>query len=162
MCPCIYGCSWSAADHRQPGTHGIGADRLMDQGGQHAASWTATLAVRISNKERVSTFLNKKNYLELAGLFFKCWTFFFLASYSTLFLKKISYTIFIDSYIPKPLEAVALAPHLVITVPEASLSGDFMSLFAIHLDFRNNAEEFYPHETLSISMKHLSSLSSLI
>jgi hypothetical protein len=40
----------------------------------------------------------------------------------------------------------------------SSLSGDFMLLFSTHLDFRNSAEEFYLHETLSAPMKLLSSL----
>jgi hypothetical protein len=38
------------------------------------------------------------------------------------------------------------------------LSGDFMSLFPVHLDFRNGAEEFHPHESLSTPIKLLSSL----
>jgi hypothetical protein len=37
-----------------------------------------------------------------------------------------------------------------------------MSLFPTHLDFGNSTQEFHPHETLSASMKLLSSLSSLI
>jgi hypothetical protein len=45
---------------------------------------------------------------------------------------------------------------------KASLSGDFMSLFLIHPDFEISAEEFHPHETLSIPMKLLSHISSLI
>jgi hypothetical protein len=45
---------------------------------------------------------------------------------------------------------------------KASLSGDFTSPFPTHSDFRNSAEEFYPHETLSTPIKLLSSLSSLI
>jgi hypothetical protein len=44
----------------------------------------------------------------------------------------------------------------------SSLSGDFMLQFPTHLDFRNSTEEFHHHETLSASMKLLSSLSSLI
>jgi hypothetical protein len=45
---------------------------------------------------------------------------------------------------------------------KASLSGDFMSLFLTHLNFRNSAEEFYLYKTLSVPIKLLSSLSSLI
>jgi hypothetical protein len=30
-----------------------------------------------------------------------------------------------------------------------------MSMFSAHPDFKNSAEEFYPHETLSTSMKLL-------
>jgi hypothetical protein len=45
---------------------------------------------------------------------------------------------------------------------KASFSGDFMSLFPIHLDFGNSVEDFHPHETLSTPMKLLSSLSLLI
>jgi hypothetical protein len=41
---------------------------------------------------------------------------------------------------------------------KASLSGDFMSLFPTHPDFRNSAEEFHSHETLSTPIKLLSSL----
>jgi hypothetical protein len=37
-----------------------------------------------------------------------------------------------------------------------------MSLFLTYPDFGNNAEEFYPHETLPTPIKLLSSLSSLI
>jgi hypothetical protein len=45
---------------------------------------------------------------------------------------------------------------------KANLSEDFMSRFLTHPDFRNSAEEFHPHETLSAPIKLLSSLSSLI
>jgi hypothetical protein len=45
---------------------------------------------------------------------------------------------------------------------KTSLSGDFMSLFPIYLDFGNSAEEFHSHENLSTFMKLLLSLSSLI
>jgi hypothetical protein len=40
---------------------------------------------------------------------------------------------------------------------KASLGRDFMSLFPIHPDFGNSAEEFHPYETLSTPMKLLSS-----
>jgi hypothetical protein len=45
---------------------------------------------------------------------------------------------------------------------KASLNEDFMSLFSTHPYFRNSAEEFHPHETLSTPMRLLASLSSLI
>jgi hypothetical protein len=41
---------------------------------------------------------------------------------------------------------------------KVSLSGDFMSQFPTHLYFKNGAEEFRPHETLSTLVKLLSSL----
>jgi len=41
---------------------------------------------------------------------------------------------------------------------KASLSGGFISQFATYPYFGNSAEEFHPHETLSTSMKLLSSL----
>jgi hypothetical protein len=37
-----------------------------------------------------------------------------------------------------------------------------MTKFSTHSYFRNSAEEFHPHETLSTPMKLLSSLTSLI
>jgi hypothetical protein len=43
---------------------------------------------------------------------------------------------------------------------QASLNGDFMSLFPTHPNFENSAEEFHPYETLSAPKKLLSSLSS--
>jgi hypothetical protein len=46
--------------------------------------------------------------------------------------------------------------------PKVSLSDDFISLFSTHSYFENSAEEFHPHETLSVPIKLLLSLSSLI
>jgi hypothetical protein len=42
--------------------------------------------------------------------------------------------------------------------PVSVVSGDFISLFPTHPDFRNSTEVFHLHETLSTPMKLLSSL----
>jgi hypothetical protein len=48
------------------------------------------------------------------------------------------------------------------TAPKVSLNESFMIQFLTHPYFGNSAEEFHLHETLSISIKLLSSLTSLI
>ena len=50
------------------------------------------------------------------------------------------------------------ALKIVLAVNKASLSGGFILQFSIHSYFRNSAEEFYPHETLSTPIKLVSSL----
>jgi hypothetical protein len=60
---------------------------------------------------------------------------------------------------PRPGKFVAAEKRTGIKKSsKASLNEDFMSLFPTHPYFRNSAEEFYPHETLSTPMKLLSSL----
>jgi hypothetical protein len=51
--------------------------------------------------------------------------------------------------------------YFAVLFCKASLSGDFMSLFLTHPDFKNSEEELHPHKTLSTPMK-LYYLSSLI
>jgi hypothetical protein len=61
------------------------------------------------------------------------------------------------NYVPK-ISIIKKVGLELVAGSKTSLSGDFMSLFPTHPDFRNGAEEFHPHETLSVPMKLLSSL----